>query len=40
RFSFKLWREHVTGFSLPWKNEEVETAKNMEQFFKEYAQKN
>ncbi|MET0242896.1 MAG: GAF domain-containing protein [Flavitalea sp.] len=40
RFSFKLWREHVTGVSLPWKNEEIETARNMEQFLKEYAQKN
>ncbi|RYG04480.1 MAG: GAF domain-containing protein [Chitinophagaceae bacterium] len=37
RFSFKLWREQVTGISLPWKKEEVELAQNLRSFIRDYA---
>ncbi len=32
RFSFKLWREQISGISLPWKNEELELANQLQSF--------
>jgi len=35
RHSFKLWQEHVKGFSKPWLNEEVMAAENLRSFIYE-----
>ncbi|MHA4844493.1 GAF domain-containing protein [Flavitalea antarctica] len=37
RFSFKLWREQVTGISMPWKREEIELARTMKNFISDYV---
>ena len=35
RHSFKLWQEHVKGFSKPWLQEEVMAAENLRSFIYE-----
>lgn len=32
RHSFKLWQEHVKGFSSPWRPEEIQAAENLRSF--------
>ncbi len=39
RHSFKLWRQIVTGTSLPWKEEEISIAETLRSFLYEYASK-
>jgi light-regulated signal transduction histidine kinase (bacteriophytochrome) len=36
RHSFKLWQEHVKGFSKPWLPEEVTAAENLRSFIYEF----
>lgn len=40
RFSFKLWQENVSGISLPWKKEEIEMARNLRDFIREFLKNN
>lgn len=40
RFSFRLWKENVSGISLPWKKEEIEIAENLKDFIMEYLNNN
>ena len=36
RHSFKLWQEHVKGFSKPWLQEEIMAAENLRSFIFEF----
>jgi two-component system, chemotaxis family, sensor kinase Cph1 len=36
RFSFKLWREQISGVSLPWKDEELEVADQLQSFIQDH----
>lgn len=37
RFSFKLWRENVSGVSLPWREAEIDVAEQLQHFIQEYT---
>jgi len=39
RNSFKIWRQTVTGSSLPWREEELTAAETLRSFLYEYAAK-
>ncbi len=36
RFSFKLWREQITGTALPWSDGELELAEHLRNFIREH----
>jgi light-regulated signal transduction histidine kinase (bacteriophytochrome) len=36
RFSFKLWREQVVGYSSTWNDEEIQVASKLKSFIEEY----
>ncbi len=40
RHSFKLWQEHVKGFSRPWQPEEIQAAENLRSFLFEFLSPN
>ncbi|RYY20173.1 MAG: GAF domain-containing protein [Chitinophagaceae bacterium] len=40
RFSFKLWREQISGVSLPWKDEELEVAAQLQSFIQDHFRSN
>ncbi len=37
RYSFKLWQQHVEGMSMPWRNEEVNTAEDLRTFIMDFS---